>query len=86
VFLKAAGLRQVYFLRGGLGDWMDEVLNPTISPEASAQQKQAFEATAELSRYFGGQPRIGERTKPAKAADDEPEVAAMVERARRRGC
>lgn len=85
VFLKAAGVRQVYFLRGGLGDWMEEVVNPTISSNASAQQTQAFEATAELSRYFGGQPRIGERA-AAAVAEGGPDVAAMVERARRRGC
>jgi len=86
VFLKAAGVRQVYFLRGGLGDWMDEVINPVIAPDASPAETQAFEATAELSRYFGGQPQVGERSARAAEAEGGDEVAAMVERARRRGC
>jgi rhodanese-related sulfurtransferase len=85
VFLRAAGVRQVYFLRSGLVDWMDEVVNPVLSPDASPQQKQAFEAAAELSRYFGGAPRVGEPGQPAVVAPDH-EVAALVERARRRGC
>jgi rhodanese-related sulfurtransferase len=43
VFLRALGYRHVYFLRGGLGEWLDEVMNPAKS-------------TA-LTRYFGGTPR-----------------------------
>ncbi len=46
VFLRALGHRHVYFLRGGLGEWLDEVMNPT-KPTA-------------LTRYFGGVPRSGE--------------------------
>lgn len=46
VFLRALGHQHVYFLRGGLGEWLDEVMNPT-KPTA-------------LTRYFGGVPRSGE--------------------------
>jgi rhodanese-related sulfurtransferase len=44
VFLQALGHRQVYFLRGGMAEWMDDV----ISPVASSQQSPV------LTRYFGG--------------------------------
>lgn len=43
VLLRTAGVRNVYFLRGGILDWMDDVLNPA--------------ASTELTRYFGGVPR-----------------------------
>lgn len=47
VFLRALGHERVYFLRGGVGEWLDEVMNPP--------------KTTELSRYFGGVAR-GNRT------------------------
>lgn len=40
VLLRTAGVRNVYFLRGGILDWMDDVMNPATS--------------SELTRYFGG--------------------------------
>ncbi len=47
VFLRALGHEHVYFLRGGLGEWLSDVMNPP--------------KTTELSRYFGGTAR-GNRT------------------------
>jgi rhodanese-related sulfurtransferase len=58
VFLRARGLAHVYFLRGGLGEWIDEIMNPA---GASAE-------VAALSRYFGGVPRKGTATKSSVAA------------------
>ncbi len=46
VLLRALGHQNVYFLRGGVGEWLDEVMNPA-SP-------------SELTRYFGGMPRGNE--------------------------
>jgi rhodanese-related sulfurtransferase len=43
VFLRALGYEHVYFLRGGLGEWLDDVMNPT--------------KTSALTRYFGATPR-----------------------------
>jgi rhodanese-related sulfurtransferase len=43
VFLKARGQRNVFFLRGGMGEWIDEILAP--------------KEPSELTRYFGGMPR-----------------------------
>jgi rhodanese-related sulfurtransferase/uncharacterized membrane protein YedE/YeeE len=50
VFLRALGHQHVYFLRGGLGEWLDDVMNPA-KPTA-------------LTRYFGGVPRSGEDAQP----------------------
>lgn len=50
VLLRAAGASNVYSLRGGLGEWVDDVMNPVnASPDVAA-----------LSRYFGGLPRRSE--------------------------
>lgn len=46
-FLKAMGAQQVYFLRGGLNEWLDEVMNPRLPVDAR---------TRELTEYFGGRP------------------------------
>ena len=50
VLLRAAGASNVYFLRGGIGEWIDDVMNPVNAPPD----------VAALSRYFGGVPRKGE--------------------------
>src|SRR6185436_5618225 len=55
VLLRASGTAHVYFLRGGLDEWLDDVMNPV---GASAE-------VAALSRYFGGVPRSGAAPAPA---------------------
>jgi rhodanese-related sulfurtransferase len=59
VFLRALGYRRVYFLRGGVREWLDEVMSPTLEPDAGPAARAAFQRVASLSRYFGGVPRIG---------------------------
>jgi rhodanese-related sulfurtransferase len=67
--------RDVYLLRGGMAAWLDEVLNPTIAPGAPPDAVAAFRRTSEISRYFGGVPRV--------TAGKTHVTAATV---RRRGC
>jgi rhodanese-related sulfurtransferase len=77
VFLRALGLHRVFFLRDGLHEWLDDVMSPTIAADAPAAARAEFARISELSRSFGGMPRVlGEQT---GASDPEP-------RARRRGC
>lgn len=40
VFIRAMGHRQVFFLSGGLNEWIDEVMNPA--------------ASTPITKYFGG--------------------------------
>jgi 3-mercaptopyruvate sulfurtransferase SseA len=79
VLLRANGHRDVYFLRGGLLDWMEDVMSPTLPADTSRARVSA------LSRYFGGVPRVDAPSVPA-AADPAPTAGAAVARARRRGC
>jgi rhodanese-related sulfurtransferase len=58
VFLRALGYTQVYFLRGGLREWLDDVMSPVIAPTATDSARKAFTRVSDLSRYFGGSPRI----------------------------
>jgi rhodanese-related sulfurtransferase len=87
VFLRARGHRQVYFLRGGLADWLDEVMNPTLASDATPEACAAFERVAATSRYFGGTPhRETDAERTARTGSPRPTVDEAVARMRRRGC
>lgn len=82
VLLRVRGHRQVYFLRGGVREWIDDVMNPTVAADASPAARAAFQRVSDVSRYFGGVPRVVEKL-PVKSKDDVVAAAAAV---RRRGC
>jgi rhodanese-related sulfurtransferase len=78
--LREAGMEQAYYLADGVGEWLTELLNPTLSPDASPEERAVWARIAELSRYFGGLPRI-------QAGVAEPRSAAEVlRRTVRRSC
>ena len=54
VFLRALGYQKVFFLRGGLYEWLDQVMNPTLADTTPAARA-AFAHAGVLSRYFGGE-------------------------------
>ena len=66
--------RNIYLLRGGMQAWVDEVMNPTITSNASPAERKAFERASTVSRYFGGIPRIVDK------------LPATHNAVRRRGC
>jgi 3-mercaptopyruvate sulfurtransferase SseA len=90
--LRARGLEHVYFLRGGLYEWLTEVIDLTLPSDATAEEKAHFKDVAELSRYFGGQPTISDRPKSllddvvVPAARGSSESHDVVRRVKRRGC
>jgi rhodanese-related sulfurtransferase len=89
VLLKALGFRQVFSLRGGMDGWLSDVLSPTISATATEEERRAFERIGEVSRYFGGQPRVGESksVEPGRGSSASPVPTAERLRALgRRGC
>jgi Rhodanese-related sulfurtransferase len=73
VLLRTAGHRHVYFLRGGLLEWMDDVMSPALPTDSTRAR------VAALSRYFGGVPAANRNASSATAA-------VAVAKARRRGC
>ena len=71
---------QVYVLRGGVRGWIDEVMSPTITENASPAERAAYQRASIVSRYFGGVPRVVDQPL-AKSSD-----TAAVKAVRRRGC
>ena len=102
VFLQALGYRHVYFLRGGVGEWLDEVMSPTIAADAPPAARAAFQRASAVSRYFGGMPHVVDKrfddhsSRGASASPDDdgstrapspaPDTTAKVKQIRRRGC
>jgi rhodanese-related sulfurtransferase len=78
VLLRASGHHDVYFLRGGILDWMEDVMSPALPETRDSTSAQR----ADLSHYFGGVPHIGapgEKNSPLGAAQ-------TVVKFKRRGC
>jgi len=82
VFLRAQGFAQVFFLRRGLAEWIEEVMYPAIAADATPAARSAFEKRADLSRYFGGSPQLEPAGTPAKAERAVREITRL----RGRGC
>ncbi len=82
MLMRAMGHERVYFLRGGILDWAEDVMNPVLVPPTTAETRRQNEHVAEVSRYFGGVPRAGDpATRP-----DTSERTTTLDRTRRRGC
>ena len=73
VFLCALGHRNVWFLRDGLHEWLDDVMSPTIADDAPADAQAAFARVAEpepVVRWHAAahHPRHGGRGAGGRAA------------------
>lgn len=79
--LRKAGVHSVYVLRAGLAGWVSTIAAPVLPPNPSREQAAESREIAEMSRWFGGVPRIGE---PAATAGDS--LREALGRIRRRGC
>ena len=80
VLLKARGEKDVFFLRGGVAEWLDEVMNARIPANATGEAREEADSVAALSRYFGGVPRQVDSVVPIQS------FKAMTARVRGRGC
>jgi rhodanese-related sulfurtransferase len=77
--LSKTGWERAYYLADGVAEWLNEVMGPSLDTTSStAEELAAFQEIAELSRYFGGTPRLG-----GPESDDD---TATVLRPPRRGC
>jgi len=63
VLLETLGHRNVYFLRGGLGEWLDDIMRPT--------------KPTDLTRYFGGTPRGDDEGFAQTPRDTESNVSRL---------
>ena len=55
--LKGKGYTRVYTLLEGLDAWKDEVLFPVMPQSPTPEQQARFERSAQVAKFFGGQPR-----------------------------
>lgn len=78
VMLRSLGVTQAVFVRGGLADWREEVLSPSLPANCPLAERTRIET---LSHYFGGSPQMeGEQVGEAASA------APIGRGSRRRGC
>jgi rhodanese-related sulfurtransferase len=81
--LRARGHDTVRVLPDGVGDWLRDILSPTLPSDASAEARDAFARQAELARYFGGMPRV---VAPGEGSDGATDASSLLRRTARRGC
>jgi rhodanese-related sulfurtransferase len=81
--LRALGHDSVRVMPDGVGSWLADILNPRLPSDATPGARAAFAAQAELSRYFGGLPRV---MTPGEAAGADTGTAAWLRTTARRGC
>jgi rhodanese-related sulfurtransferase len=87
VLLRSRGMKDVFFLRGGYDEWMDEVINPQVPRNAPPEERAAMDSVAALSRYFGGVPRnVDSLIVRNRDHDGQASWQGAVKRARGRGC
>ena len=60
VFLRARGFKRVFFLRGGVDEWVDEVMNPALPSRVAPAERAYVDSVSALSRYFGGTPHVAD--------------------------
>jgi len=82
IALRRAGYARAHYMPDVLTAWLDEIISPVLSPDASESEREAWRKQSELSKYFGGFPRIASRE---EAVGGETS-AAKLRRAKRRGC
>jgi len=76
LLMRAKGFKSVYTLKGGLAQWKDDVLFPTLAENATPEERARFERAAAMARFFGGSPRAGGTQTAAAKALEMPKVEA----------
>jgi rhodanese-related sulfurtransferase len=56
--MKASQFKHIYLVDGGMKNWKETILFPTLPGDADAAQLAEFEKAKEVSKYFGGVPQI----------------------------
>jgi rhodanese-related sulfurtransferase len=77
VLLRVRGVRNALVLKDGMAAWEDEVLSPAVPTVPDDSAKARFARAKELSRWFGGFPRL---------VPDESSSSTALRPRRRRTC
>ena len=82
----------MFFLRGGLYEWLEEVMNPRVASTSPQAQRDSIRA---LTLWFGGKMQVvdsvSSRTTPsvldgALSAPHKSDTRATIRKIRRRAC
>lgn len=76
MLLRAKGFKNAYTLKGGLDQWKEDVLFPTLAETATPQERARFERAVALAKFFGGSPRTGGAQAAAARMPEMPKVEA----------
>jgi rhodanese-related sulfurtransferase len=68
-------------LSGGLGGWLSDIMQPSLPPNASAEQTELYQKKKELAEYFGGQPSVY-----TEQSSLSPSTLQSLKRLKRRTC
>ncbi len=76
MLLRAKGFKNAYTLKGGLDQWKEDILFPTLAENATPQERARFERAAALAKFFGGSPQAGGTQTVAAKMLEMPKVEA----------
>ena len=89
--LRARGMKNVFFLRGGLYEWLEQVMNPRVASTTPQVQRDSIRA---LTLWFGGKMTVvdsASTTTPsaldgALSAPHKSDTRETIRKIRRRAC
>lgn len=91
--MKASQYKHIYLLEGGLKNWKESILFPTLVSNADAAQLVEFEKSKVVSKYFGGVPQIAGGTVSAPTMEmpkptirKNPIITSGKKKKKREGC
>ena len=89
--LRARGVKNVFFLRGGLYEWLEQVMNPRVASTTPQAQRDSIRA---LTLWFGGKMTVvdsASTTVPSAldrelSAPHKSDARESIRKIRRRAC
>ena len=88
--LRARGVEQVYFLRGGLYEWLEQVMSPRVASNVPQAERDSIRA---LTMWFGGKMQVVEPASATPSVLDgklapppATDTREAIRKVRRRAC
>jgi rhodanese-related sulfurtransferase len=82
ILLRTIGVQEVHILEDGVGDWLRQIINPTLYVNPTLEERLAYERGLEVSAYFGGLARRN----VVRQSDFDDSTESVLANTMRRGC
>ncbi len=80
--LRTMGITPLHYVDEGVGQWLKQIINPTLYENPSSEERTQFQSASEVAAYFGGLSRTNvPRREGFLDSTDE-----VLQRTMRRGC